>query len=850
MAAVKGGMVIEALRDDFRIALRRLAQRPGFTAVALITLALGLGANIAIFTLVDATILQRLPVARPDELVRLGDDDNCCVNSGLQTAFSLFSYSAYLHLRERLPELASLAAFQASAQPTGIRRAGTTITESIPGKWVSGNYFMTFGVQPAAGRLLDARDDDAGADPVFVMSHRAWLTRFGGDRSLVGAAFLVSGKPMTLVGVAGEGFFGETLGPDPAAVWLPLGHEPYGRGVASLLQRSDQDWLYLIGRMKFGITRRDVERRATTELRSWLAAQPFLRGSDREQIPRQSIPVVAAAGGVSVLRYTYAGPLTLLFATSLLVLLIAAANLANLLLARTDPGQIAIQAALGASRGRLVQQSLSEGLLLALAGAAIGMLVASFSTRAAVSLTFAGAQYLPFDVHPSASVLAFASALAIVTGVLFAAAPAWAMARTNPSDSLGSAGRNAAQRSFLPRRSLVVAQVAMSLVLLAGAGLLTESLSRLEQQPLGFKTEGRVVARIGPAAPADDLSRLAAYYDRMLARLRQVPGVLDATYSRYSPMEGNNWQSVISILGRPASSQRESASWNRIGPRYFETLGTRVVRGRTIDERDTANAPRVAVVNESFVRRFFPDSDPLGARLGIGGPEHAGDLEIVGVTEDVKYTAAQRPARPMFFIPALQVVAYEDASARNIQLRSLLMGAVELHVAPGTENIDSALRRALGEIDPDLTVVRVLSMPTQVSLNFRLNRLMARLTAAYGLLALVVAAVGLYGVTAYTVARRTREIGVRMALGAGRASVITEVLRGALTQTGIGLLVGLPMAGLATGAMASLLFGVTAHDPMVFARAALVLVLSAAVAAVVPARRAASIDPARALRSD
>jgi predicted permease len=843
-------MFIENLRDDLRLAVRRLAQRPGFTAVALLTLALGLGANIAIFTLVDATILRRLPVTRPDELVRLGDNDNCCVNSGFQTAYSLFSYSAYLHLRERAPELASLAAFQASVQPTGIRRVGTTVTESIPGKWVSGNYFATFGVRPAAGRLLEPHDDEAGAEPVFVISHRAWLTRYGGDPSVVGAAFLVSGKPMTLVGVAAQEFFGETLGPDPAAVWLPLGHEPYGRGVASLLQRPDQDWLYLIGRMKPGITRMEVERRATTELRSWLAAQPFLRADARKEIDRQSIPIVAAAGGVTVLRYTYAAPLTLLFATSLIVLLIAAANLANLLLARTDPAQIAIQTALGASRGRLVQQSLSEGLLLAVAGAAIGMLVASVSTRAAVSLTFAGAQYLPFDVHPSASVLAFAFALAVVTGVLFAAAPAWAMARTNPSDALGGAGRNSEQRSFLPRRSLVVAQVAMSLVLLTGAGLLTESLSRLEQQPLGFKTEGRIVARIAPwRAPADDLFRLAAYYNRMLARLRQIPGVLDATYSRYSPMEGNNWQSGISILGRPTAAQPESASWNRIGPRYFETLGTRVVRGRTIDERDTANAPRVAVVNESFIRRFFPDSDPLGRRLGIGGPEHAGDFEIVGITEDVKYIAAQRPARPMFFIPALQVTAYEDASARSVQLRSLLMGAVELHVAPGID-IEPMLRRALGEIDPDLTVVRVLSMPTQVSLNFRLNRLMARLTAAYGLLALVVAAVGLYGVTAYTVARRTREIGVRMALGADRSSVIAEVLRGALTQTGIGLLVGLPAAVLAMGALASLLFGVTSHDPIVFAQAALVLVLNAALAAVVPARRAASIDPARALRSD
>jgi macrolide transport system ATP-binding/permease protein len=838
------------LRDDLRIAARRLAQRPGFSAVAVLTLALGLGANIAIFTLVQATLLQRLPVARPDELVRLGNNDNCCVNSGLQTAYSLFSYSAYRHVRDRAPGLASLAAFQASVQPTAIRRVGAAVTEALPGKWVSANYFTTLGVRPAAGRLLNPHDDEAGAEPVFVMSHRAWLTRFGGDPSVVGAPFLVSGKPMTLAGIAAEGFFGETVGPDPAAVWLPLGHEPYGRGAASLLERVDQDWLYIVGRLAPGAARTEVEALATTELQSWLTAQPFLAGNDRKQIGQQRIAVVSAAGGVTVLRYNYARPLTLLFATSVLVLLIAAANLANLLLARTDPGQIAIQTALGASAWRLVQQSLSEGLLLSGAGAAIGLLVASFAARVAVSLTFAGAQYVPLDLQPNITVFSFAFGLAFVTGILFSAAPAWAMARANPGDALGGAGRSAEQRSFLPRRSLVVAQVALSLVLLAGAGLLAESLSRLEQQPLGFQAENRIVARIVPAAPVDDLGRLAAYFDRMLTRLRQIPGVLDATYSRYSPMEGNNWQSSISILGRPAPPRPETSSWNRIGPRYFETLGTRVVRGRTIDVRDTADAPYVAVVNEAFVRRFLPDSDPIGRRLGLGGPAHAGDFEIVGISEDVKYTAAERPTRPMIFFPALQVAAYEDATARNVQLRSLLMGAVELHLAPGTANIEPMLRRALGEVDADLTVVRVLPMATQVSLNFRLNRLMAKLTAAYGLLALVVAAIGLYGVTAYTVARRTREIGVRMALGANRSHVLAEVLRGALAQTGVGLLIGLPLALLAAGALASLLFGVTPRDPIVFAKAAAVLLLSAAVAAVLPARRAASIDPARALRTD
>ncbi len=357
------------------------------------------------------------------------------------------------------------------------------------------------------------------------------------------------------------------------------------------------------------------------------------------------------------------------------------------------------------------------------------------------------------------------------------------------------------------------------------------------------------MARTRPAAPSSDLDRLAVYYDRLQQRLGQIPGVQNATYSLYSPMEGNNWSSSITIQGR-APQPNDSSSWNRIGPRYFETMGTRLLRGRGIDERDSRTAPRVAVINEAFVKRYLPDTDPIGRRLGLGGPERAGDFEIVGVSEDVKYTTAERPTRPMIFFPMLQGPELEDATARSVQLRSMAIGAIELQLSSAGASIEPQLRQAIAEVDPDLAIVRVLPMATQIGLNFRVNRLMARLTAAYGLLALAVAALGLYGVTAYGVARRTREIGVRMALGANRTRVLAEVVRGALAQTGLGLLIGLPIAALATATLASLLYGVKPRDPVVFAQAALVLIVSAALAAILPARRAASIDPARALRSE
>lgn len=849
-----------SLRDDLRYAARRLRQRPGFTVTAVLTLALGLGANTAIFTLIRAAMHQTLPVERPDELVRLGADNNCCVNSGLQRRYSLFSYPAYQHLRDNTPELSSLAAFQASARAMGIRRQGTGVTESLPSAFVSANYFTTFGVRPATGRLLVADDDKPGAEPVFVISHHIWTNRFARDPSVVGAAFLVGDHTMTLAGVAAEGFYGETVRPDPAGVWLPIGQEPAIRREASISGRPGQDWLYVIGRLAPGATIEQVRSRTSDEMRKWLPAQSIVTDRDRETLPQVGVDVVSAAGGVASLQFTFERPLSVLFMMSGLVLLIASANLANLLLARSDRGQVAIQAALGASSGRLVRQSLTEGVLIAILGGAAGVFVAALATRAMVTLAFPTAAYMPLNLTPGVTIIGFALGLSILTGVLFSAAPAWAMSRTRPMDALRGVGRSGGERSFVPRRSLVVVQVALSLILLSGAGLLTESLRRLQHQPLGFNPEDRVVVRIQPPAIAGDLARLETFYETMLTKLRAVPGVTGATFALYSPMEGNNWSSGISIDGRPSSpdgSGGDSSSWNRIGPDYFETTGTRITRGRTIDSRDTPRGERVVVVNETFVRRFLSDGEPLGRTLGIGGTANARDYTIVGVSEDVKYSGAQAPTRPMIFIPALQTVAYANPGSANVQARSMLAGTVVLRVSRGVTNLEQAVRRALAETDPNLAMIRLLTMEQQVSGNFRVNRMMASLTAAYGLLALALASLGLYGVTAYSVSRRTREIGVRMALGADRSRVVRDILRGAIVQTGLGLLFGVPAALLAVPAAlsaatpaANQLYGVDPRDPWVLTVAAIALIGSAVLAAVLPARRAATIDPTRALRAD
>jgi len=838
------------LFEDVRGGIRRLWQQPGFTAVAVVMLALGLGANTTMFTLVHELLLQRLPVERAEELYRLGDNNDCCVNSGLPGDFALFSYPLYRHLRDNIPEFSSLAGFQANTVRVGIRRDGDPASDSFPAQFVTGNYFTTFGVRPAAGRLLVADDDRPGAPPVAVMSHQVWTERYARDPGAVGATYFVMGKPVTVVGVAAESFFGETVRPDPAGFWIPVGQEPMLRGGASILDRPSSHWLYAIGRIAPGAAPAPIQTRATGLVQQWLSAQSFVSAESKAEIAQQRVDVVSASGGVELMRYSYAQPLNLLFGTSALVLLITAANLANLLLARADRGQAALRVALGASRGRLIRQSLTEGVILSVVGGLAGLGVAMAATHALLALAFPAA-VMPVAATPSPIVLAFTVGLAVVTGAIFTAAPAWAMSRTQPIEALHGVGRSAVSRSLVPRRSLVIVQVALSMVLLASAGLLAGSLSRLERQPLGFDPDNRVVVRIEPPALADQPDKLGAFYQSLQDQLQRVPGVQGVTYALYSPMEGNNWSSGISIEGRPVDPARTiGSSWNRVGPRYFETIGTRLVRGRVIDERDTPAAARVAVVNSAFVRQFFENGDPIGRRLGFGGASRSGDWEIVGVVEDVKYTTANRPVRPMIFLPAMQLVPYEDPADRNVQARSTLLRAIIIRATPGTTGLEASIRRALAGIDPNLTVLRFSSLAEQVAFNFRFERLMSRLTSAYGAVALALAAIGLYGVTAYGVARRTREIGVRMALGADRARIMKTVLRGPLLQTVIGLAIGLPLALLAGRALSAQLYEIGQADPIVLGGATVVLLVSAILAAILPARRAAGVDPTKALRAE
>jgi len=836
------------LMRDIRYAFRRLRQSPGFAAVCVITLALGIGANTAIFTLVHVIMLRSLPVSSPKQLYRLGDANNCCMLGGLQDNWAIYAYSLYQQFRDHTPEFAEMAAFQAGLPTLSVRRSGASgPAEPFVSEFISGNYFPMFGLGAFAGRVITPTDDTASAPPVAVMSYRTWQQHFGLDPSVIGATFTINQLPYTVVGIGPPGFFGDTLRADPPDFWLPLATEPALNGQNSFLNRQFH-WLYIIGRLKPGARAASVQSKVTVELQQWLSAQPDLTAHDRSELGKQHIVLAPAGGGVASLQDGATAGLRLLMIIAGLVLLITCANIANLLLARgaATRFETAIRVAMGAPRGRLIRQIITESVVLAVLGGVAGLVVAFLGTRTILLVAFRGARFVPISPLPSLPVLGFAFLLSLLTGIVFGVAPAWITSQSDPAEALRGAGRSTRDRSSLPRQSLVVLQVALSAILLIGAGLLTQTLRHLENQRFGFETQGRIIVRVNPALAGYKPEKLYGLYQQLAQRLPQIPGVISASYSLYSPMRGENWSYSIAFEGRPPDDQI-GASFDRVSPHYFDTLGTRLVRGRVIGEEDTPNSRQVAVINETFARKFFPKEDPLGKHIGMGDASHAGDFEIVGIVEDTKYQDARDSAYPTFFMPFLQM---SKDPKQAFMLGSHYLQDIELRVAGKPENLAAAVRQTLADIDPNLTVLDMMTLSEQVTRNFNQDRLIARLTELFGLLALVLACVGLYGVTAYSVARRTSEIGIRMALGADRASVLGLVLRGALLQLGVGLAVGIPVALAGGRWLGSQLYGVKAYDPLILGLAVVVLSACALVAGFVPSWRAASIEPVQALRAE
>jgi macrolide transport system ATP-binding/permease protein len=511
--------------------------------------------------------------------------------------------------------------------------------------------------------------------------------------------------------------------------------------------------------------------------------------------------------------------------------------------------ETSIRMALGAQRKRLIRQMLTESVVLSCMGGVAGLLVAYGGTKALLAMAFPKATSLPIHASPSPVVLAFAFGLSLLTGLVFGIAPAWITSHSEPAEALRGSNRSTSDHSGWLQRSLVVLQAALSLVLLVGAGLMSKSLDKLQNQNFGVETENRIVIHFDPQNAGYKPDQLQSVYERIDRGLRGLPGVQKVALSMYTPLEGNNWGEAVYVQGRPdpAANQLVGASWVRVGPEFFDIIGQRVLRGRGITAQDTATSLPVAVVNEAFVKKLFPKGeDPIGTHFGVSGVKSAGDFEIVGVVSDVKYNNLRRPVRSMYFRPLLQVA---HTSPEN-DISSLFAGAIMLQTKGPVDGLESQVRRTLASINPNLTLSRYEAFSEQISGQFNQERLIARLTLMFSVLALILASVGLYGVTAYTVARRTSEIGIRMAMGAGRGSVVGMVLREAMLQALIGLAIGVPVALLCVRFVQSQLYSVAGRDAGVFSLAIAALALSAFAAGLIPARRAASTDPVKALRTE
>ncbi len=842
--------------QDIRVALRHFRKSPGFAITVVLTIALGIGANTAIFTLVHAILMKSLPVGDPKTLYRVGDLDDCCVNGGFlndKGDFDLFSYDLYKHLRDTTPEFERLAAMQSGSFTTTTRR-GNEPARSERSEFVSGNYFTTFGIGPFAGRMLTDADDTAGSAPVAVLSYQAWQSDFGADPSILGATIYLQSKPLTVVGIAPPGFYGDRISSDPPAIWVPLTMEPVIDGANANLNVPDSNWLYVIGRLKPGVNPQALQAKMSTSLRQWLSTQPSYTENGRSTIiPKQHVVITPGGAGIQNLQQETGKGLYLLMAISGLVLLVACANVANLLLARsaTRKAETSIRMALGAARKRLVRQMLTESVLLACLGGLAGLAVAYAGTRTILALAFPDSPNLPIEASPSLPVLGFAFLLSLVTGIVFGIVPAWITSHSDPAEALRGINRSTRDRASLPQKSLIVIQAALSLVLLIGAGLLTKSLNNMEHQNFGLQTANRYVLHLDVEGTGYTPEKLPALYQAMEDQFGSLPGVKSVGLALYSTLEGNNWGEGVHVEGRPAPGPNDdiNSSWDRVSAKFFETVGQPVLRGRGFTEQDTATSQKVAVVNQSFVKRFFPKEDPIGRHFGVFDQKYAGTFEIVGIVADAKYNNPREEMRSMYFRPLnQQIPGLTDPNFIQAEGRSLYINSITLNFQTPPQDLDAMVRRTLANIDPNLTVIDLHSLDYQVAGNFTEERLISRLTALFGLLALVLASVGLYGITSYQVARRTSEIGLRMALGADRARVVQMVLRGAFIQVGLGLAIGIPVALLAARSMADQLYGVSIYDPLTLAAAVIVLTACAAVAGFVPARRAANIEPMLALR--
>jgi putative ABC transport system permease protein len=832
---------MKSLWQDLRYGVRMLGKNPGFTAIAILTLALGVGANTAIFSLLQQVLLRQLPVKNPKELVVLRSPGPKTGNvwSDGDDAES-FSYPMYQALRDNNSVFSGMIgryAFAASIANRGQTERGS-------GELVSGNYFEVLGVQPVLGRVFSLQDDHTpGTQPVVVLSHQYWTRRFGADPGVLNQTLLVNNTELTIVGVAQSGFTGIQVGQTPD-VFVPLMMKGQMTPGDNGLDDWNYYWMAILARLKPGASI------ARAQLGINAAYHPLLEEQSRKitsfneqrrkEFLNQQMSLALGSRGRTTLQRNSGTPLTALFVIVALVLLIACTNVANLLLAQGAARQreFAIRAALGASRGRMFRQLLSESFLCALAGGVLGLLLGSWLMDILIPAVGSDASIKGLSTRLDANVLAFAAGATFLSGLLFALIPAWRVTRTGVTQTLKDQGSTSSlgMSHVRFRKTLVAGQVAFTMLLLAGACLYTRTLWNLRKQNLGLQTENVITFSLQPDLNGYDIPRTIALIDQLRERIPGLPGVRGEGTSEIPTLAGDDMGSNITVASNPqASEEHRHINLDSVSPGYFSTMGIPLLSGRDLNDRDSATSSKVAVVSESMAKIFFPDRNPIGERFALGGGKVIPDIEIVGVVKDAKQVHVRGENLPYIYLPYAQ--------------RKRLLGVTFYVRTPGDPLVlSSSLRNVVQQIDANLPIYDVKTFEHVVDEDLFAERMVATLSASFGLLAAFLAALGIYGVLAYLVLQRTREIGIRIALGAERNHVRFLVLREVGYMILAGAAVGLPLAYGLAHLSESLLFGVKARDPLIYALDVALITFVALGACYLPARRATRVDPIVALR--
>jgi predicted permease len=842
---------LDAIAKDVRYGLRQFVRNPVFTTVAVLSLALGIGANTAIFSIMNAALLKALPVRDPQQLVVITDPNSAGVSEGMDRGErSLLSFVEYAQLRDHTTALSGMCASESELSSLAVR-IGSNGQEKAQGRLVSENYFSVFGVEPTIGRFFNPDAPAApGHDPEAVISYDNWQRRFGGKLDVLGTPIRLFGTTLTIIGVAAPGFRGETVGQSPD-LWIPMMmqpmvmpgrdwlHEDLSQTVAKVM------WLHVFGRRKLGVTIARVQAEIDVLFRQIIeAGYPVTMSPEaRKEALDQRIKVREASTGSFPGRDDLAQQLLVLLIVSGLVLMISCANVANLLMARATARQkeVGVRLSIGASRGRLVKQFLTESLLLSLLGGLAGVFVAFGASRLIVRLLSRSGDALQLSTSIDLRVLGFTIVVTVLTGLLFGLVPAIRAARVDLNESLKETGRGVThsghRMSFA--KALVVLQVGLSLLVVIGAGLFLRTLWNLQSVSLGYARENLLLARVDGTSAGFKGAVLGNFYQNVADRLHALPGVQGVTFSENGLFSGTESGDEIEVEGfKPKRDQDRSSAFDQVGANYFSIIGIPIILGRETGVQDTPTSPRVCVINEAFVKRFFEGRNPIGRHITQIFGDQRSTVEVVGVARDARDHRLRNDVPPRFYLPAGQTMYGPPEQA-----------TYEVRTVGDPQKMLEVVRKAVLEVNADVPVTARILTDNLEAINWQ-PRMIARMCTIFGTIALLLAAIGLYGVLSYGVARRTNEIGIRMALGAGRARVVGMILKETSWMIIVGLVAGITAAVATTRLIAARLYGLSALDPLTITAAACILAAVALVAGYIPSARAARVNPVKALRHE